>query len=517
MKTGRKSSDAPLVAAGFAAVAAVTLPLQTFLANAALYDFTLARAALEFAGIFAVFALGAFLLMEFPGRFLRGRVEAFFTAATVCVYLESGILSLGLPELNGAVVPELAEVKRGLFDAGVWAAVVVTFLVFTRALRPYLKWIVLATLVLSAASLLDVRPSAAADAGKDGTGLVNQMTVVANVKYSPKRNLLVFVLDSMPGASAAALLERDGALAAEFPGFTVYPRNLGMHECTKRGVPGLVTGRHYDPAEMAEGDYPMTMYSPESFVTAAREKNWLVAFSPDLLPYGYTNLPVEKRVERREKRRARDRFAFLRQSKEVPFLSLFDTVAFRYSPFFFKGPILYSRIRHAVKGRHDAEGFWGEKTMYPELASRPVSGEAAPFLGFFHSWGVHPPWAKSFEETATEKFRSLGALFSALREKGVYDKAMIVVTSDHGLDASEPPPGYPPSASAFLMVKGEGASAPLAFSQLQTSHARIAPLVKAALDRRLDADSITGILRDEHPLFRAEVREGGREYFRTWP
>lgn len=505
-----------LIASCFAAVVAFVLPLQTYLANADLYAFSAARAIVELLALSVGFGAVAFLLLFFFGRFLGGVLQAFFVAATVCVYLECGVLSLGLPELNGGTVALLADKGRCVFDACVWGVVVVTFLATARWTRTWLPWVAAAVLLLAVAALFDIRRPSASERTSNGTGFANQMTVVANVRYSPARNILVFVLDSMPGKVAVDVIANDPELRSKLRGFTAYPRNIGMHECTKRGVPGLVTGRHYDPLEMSEADYPMTMYGTNSFVTVARDLGWNVAFSPDLLPYGYTNLPIEKRVEREEKRRSRDKIAFLRQSKEVPFLSLFDTVAFRYSPFFFKGPILYSRIRHAVKGRHSADAFWSERTMYPQLAARPVAADAKPFLGFFHSWGAHPPWETDFRTMVADRMRTFGELLDAYRRQGVLDRSLIVVTSDHGLDQVPPPEGYPPSASAFLLVKPFGATAPFAVSDLPTSHARIAPLVKAALEAPVSDSRCGEILRDDQPLYRAEVREGGRESFRTW-
>jgi len=510
------------VIGSLAAVVGVVIPLQTYLGNADIYPFSFLRLLPELLVLFVVFALGL-ALVQGLSRLLRLSATPVFAALTLCVYLESGLLSLGLPELNGGVVRELANGSRAIIDLSVWAAVLVGFVACSRGLKPFLHWISLAVLVLTVASLADARKETASSSQPQPStsacitsGFEPQPTVVANVKYSPTRNILVFVLDSMPGEDAAALVRKDASLAAKFAGFTAYPRNVGMHECTKRGMPGLVTGRPYDPAELSEGEYPLTMYGTNSLVTAAATAGWGVAFSPDLLPYGFTNLPVERRVARDEKRRSRDALAFLRQSQEVPYLSLFDVVAFRLSPFLAKGPILYSRIRHAVKGRHSRGGFWDEKVQYAQLAERPVGAESRPFLGVFHTWGVHPPLEAGFAPTAVDKLRRLGALLDAFREKGLYGRSLVIVTSDHGLDAATPVDGYPPSASALLWVKPEGSASPFAESPLQTSHARIAPLVKAAIEGPLAAADCAAILRDEQPLYRAEIREGGREFFKDW-
>jgi len=510
-----------IVAAVLAALIALVLPVQTYLGNPDIFPYSLLRLLPELVGLFAVFALGLGGLTVLLAKIRMADVFAsFLTAAIVCLYLETGVLSMGLPELNGGFVPELSNTTRIVADAGVWLAIVGMSVVLTRFLKPYLHWIALAVLALSLAAIVDARrPSSVAEdpASAVSTGrFAPQPTVVANVRYSSGRNVLVFVIDSMPGKFVADLVRGNRTLLDRFSGFTAYPHNIGMHECTKRGVPGLVTGRYYDDKEMPEGEYPMTMFGTNSVIIAATAAGWSVAYSPDLLPYGYTNLPIEKWVRRVEKRRSRDAFAFLRQSTEVPNLSLFDTVAFRLAPFCFKGPILYGRIRHAVKGRHSNDAFWSERGLYPSLAGRPVATDGKPFLGSFHSWGVHPPWETDLKTEAIRTLTQLGELMDVYRASGIYDRSLIIVTADHGLAIGESVDGFPPPASALLWVKPEGATASYTESELKTSHARIAPLIRAALAKPLSAAECAEILHCEDRIFRSVDREGYRDRLHEW-
>ena len=513
-----KGSDA-FVAAALAAFVTVIVPVQSFIGNVSQYPYSCIRLLLELAVLFVALAGGLFVLLRVAGRFLGAYPQAFLVGLLVCAYLESGILSAGLPAINGGYMPELSSAARAVLDVSLWALLMLGFVAGTRWVRDYLKWIALGVTVMGVLSFLDVRTDrdCAQEAGIGAASAsngcrVNQMTVVANVRYSPVRNVLVFVLDSMPGTVATDVAKSDPALQEKFSGFTAYPRNIGMADCTKRGVPGLVTGRYYDPAEMPQAEYPLTMYGTNSFLKTYCDAGWHVAFSPDLLPYGFTTLPVEREVARND-RRSRDALAILRRSKEVPYLCLFDLVAFRVAPFFFKGPIAYSKIRHAVKGRHSDGEFWGEGNMYPTLAAAPTNAEKRPFLGFFHSWGAHPPWAKDQRTTVRDKLTQLGALMDAYRARGLYDKSLIVVTTDHGNGTAPALEGYPPQASALLWVKPEGAGGALAFSDLKTSHAKICGLVKSACGRRLTQDEVSLARRTEARIYR---REEGRNGFRDY-
>ena len=514
-----------VVSAVLAAVIAFFVPLQTYIGNSSIYQVSAPRLVVELVAIFLVLTAGLAAVAAFAAKVCRLPkciLPSIFTAAAICVYLESGPLSFGIPELNGGFVKELASTGRAVFDAVVWGAIVCAFAVFAKRLHPYLHWVAISVAVLSTASLFDAGKPASAEAGNKKVGMsegfFNQPTVVENVKYSSGRNILVFVLDSMPGNGAADVMRANPALASKFPGFTQYPRNIGMHECTKRGVPGIVTGHHYDPREMPQTQYPLTMYGSNSFVKAAADAGWAVAFSPDLMPYGFTNLPVEKKVRRVQKHCPRDRLAIRRQSSEVPYLSIFDMASFRISPFFFKAPILYARIRHAVKARYSVGEFGNEGNLYPALAAKPVAEGERPFLGFFHSWGVHPPWKSDFASVAVEKLSQLGELMDTYRARGIYDRSFIIVTSDHGLEAEVSPlvDGYPAPASAFLWVKPEGAQGTFAESPLKTSHANIARLVKAALSRKVSQSDADSILASGSRLYRAETRSGGGRRFSDW-
>lgn len=493
-----------IAAVSLAASVAVIIPIQSYLGNSDLYPFSLVRLLPELLAIFAAFAGGLFALGLLGDRF-RVPVSSWLVALLLCVYLESGLLSAGIPELNGGYVKELENFGFGIADSCIWVGLLAAFGLCSRWLKPYLHWIAAAVLLLMCASLFDVKRVEALAEGEmaKATGYENQPTVVANVKYSPTRNVLVFILDSMPGENSAEVMRNNAELRRKFPGFTAYPRNIGMHECTKRGIPGLLTGEHFDPAKVKASEYPMTMYGESSFVTAASRAGWNVAFSPDLLPYGFTNLPVERRVSQIEKQRSRDALAVLRRSREVPYLSLIDMVVFRITPYFFKSTVLYSRIRHAVSGRHSADEFWKERTLYPQLAKRPVNSDAKPFLGVFHSFGAHPPWNGNLKSVITENLERLAQLMDEYRASGVYDRSMIIVTADHGLDMATPVKGYPASASALLWVKPQGESGEYAEDGSMTSHARISALVKQALAKPPSSAECRETLKCDAAYYRA--------------
>jgi len=515
-------------AASFAAFAAVVLPAQSYVANASLFVFTPARLAFETGLLFLAMTLGLWLLLATAGRFLGGVLQAVFVAALVCVYLESGVLSAGLPEINGGFLPALAVRSRAVIDIAVWSVVLVGFLATVRWTHPWLHWVALAVLAVSLCSLFDVRKDAQSSAPDLQTSSSNltsgfewQRDVIENFRLSPKRNVLVFILDSMPGNLSYDFVSRDPALRGKFAGFTAFTNNVGMADCTKYGLPGLMTGRYFVPGVSSAADYPMTIFGEESFLMPYVRNGSEVFFVNDLLPYGYTNGKVTKRLPVKG-RQKHGWAALLLRSRDVPYLSLFDTVVFRLSPYCAKAPFLYSKIRHDPMMGRDESVFWYEHVMFPILAKAPLS-EAATTLGVFHSRGAHPPLVfdpdgKPYPsprvdpgivgELVSTPLRHLSRLLDALRARGLYDSSMIVVVADHGINLVPIAKGHQPSESAILWVKPEGATSPFAAVSCPTGYSKVSALMREAAKGPLDVASVARALEERERLYRYQWGDG---------
>ena len=510
-----------VTAVAVAAVVAVVVPLQSFLGNALLYPFGLPRLAMELGVVFSALTLVLFALLWTSSRFLRGALHGIVVGAAVCVYIESGPLSSGLPEINGAYSPELAVASRGVIDCAVWFALLVGGLAATRWIRRWAHLVALGLMVLGLASLFDVKREAepvrgAAGGGGIAAGFEWQLDVVENFRLSRDRNVLVFILDSMPGNVSTELMKSTPDLAAKFPAFVAFTNNVGMHDCTKRGLPGLMTGRYFDPRTTSTAAYPMSIYGAESFLVPYAASGAEVFFVPDFLPYGFTTAKVERRAKARGKQK-HGWAALLQRSKEVPYLCLFDVTVFRIAPYVAKAPFLYAKIRHDPMFGQDESNFWYEHSMYPRLAAAPFTS-AKTVLGVFHTRGAHPPllfdqdgcrlppeaaWgADALSTLVRNPIHNLAKLMDVLRERGVYDKSMIVVVADHGVGVAPAAPGHHPSESAILWVKPEGSTGPFAYCGTPTGYAKISSLMKAVAASGFDIAATEAALRVENRLFR---------------
>ena len=501
-----------LTAAAVAVHFGTVLPLQTFVPNTSNYDFgtvaLLPELLLATAGVF----LAACVLLWVSHRFLRGYLRPVLICLLTLAYLNAGVLSLGIPELNGELPAELDLVSRKVWDTALSVGLLTVLVATFRWTRTGLHWVAAGVLVMGLASLLDLRTDERATGSADSSGdsFAPVAALVDNLAYSQTRNVLMLVLDAMPGTSGVRALENDAALRAHFPGFTCYRQNVGMHDRTERAVPGMFTGEYYDTSQTL-GAYMMTALGTNSFLRTYQAHGDAVYSMLDFFTYGLTTEPMTVKAAAPKLTRP----LLLRPAREIPHLPLANVVAFRLLPFVAKGPLLKHDIHKLrVKANFTENAF--EHILYPKLAARPFRTDGRQVLAKFHTHGAHGPYCYELDgspakprpdDLETVRLASsnvlvhVGRLMDDWRKKGLYDKSFIVVCADHGRLPADQFPGNP-RASAFLMVKPDGASEPFVFSDAPTGHQNLCALMKTACGKRLSAEETTAVLSAPKRVYR---------------
>lgn len=503
----------------------VTLPLQTYLANADAYDFGVWRLVAE-QSLFALAAFAALAAILWAGaKWLGGFPSALFAGAMVCAYLETGPFSFGLPEINGELPPELDALGRKVWDALALAAVLAAFAVPFRRVRAFAHWVALAVAALGLCSLLDVRRPTG-DATDGGSGFELNSDIVDAIEYSPTRNVLMIVCDSVPADIAADVFAHDPSLAAKFPGFVNYGNNISPLESTKRGVPLLLTGRMMEPDDDLSR-YMASVLGPDSILNGYLDGGWAVYSMLDVFSYGKCNRQVVRHPPEREGQDGKKkRFHFLidRAAEEIPYASLMSVVSFRLAPFALKSKAMY-KIVHS-KRANGLKLFVHEHALFPNLASRPVSSDPAPAFVKVHSYGAHMPLVygldgervkarsrgyESLYQASSNVIAHLSRLMDAYRGNGVYDRAFIVVAGDHGSSLNRAKEGANPKASTWLMVKRSGAEGPFETSALATTSLGVAEILRRAREGNPTREEMEKLLYGERRLFRF-LGVKGRKY-----
>jgi hypothetical protein len=490
------------VAFALALLLQVALPLQSYLANRSAFPFALAELGGCMAVRFALFLGAGTLALLLSARCFGRWVLAPVLAFAVCVYLESGVLSIGLPDMKGDW-SFFDNRFRACWDAVAWVAVFAVFCGCHPFLRRRYGTASLCAAGLFCASLLDVKVEPEADASRLIVHDFSPIeTVVRSVKYAPSGNVLVFVIDSLEQRIAHAVMEdpEDGpGLKEKFAGFTEYLDNVGGGNTSLVGISNALTGDF--PENASVFDYFASIYSARSVLKDFLEAGYDISMATASHGYGWSS----RRGGAEDAGGRADCFQVPSTAGNAWTLAGFDR--FRCLPFAAKASYA-ERVELSVPAGRFSDREW---TVYPILRDAEVlPGGRGTFL-FVHTEGVHIPIlfdrtgarlaspARS-DEACVEMgiciMKHLGALFDAYREKGIYDSSMIVVMADHGPHASAYPPGeLPVKARPFLWIKPAGESHAFRSSRLPTGHAQLAGLLRAASRKTLTEGEIEGLLQ----------------------
>lgn len=512
------------LASGFVAL---VIPLQSFVSNRALFKFPtsdfICEASLAWFAGFCVLWVGLMASRRALGFFLHSLVIGF----VVYEYLQTGILAIGEPEINGEVTYYMNN-SLAVRDMVVLCVAMSVFVLGYRWIKPYLKWIVLVLFVMIGASLLDVKkdrhentvPSPLSD------GFCSKFDVAQNTVHSGQRNVMLMILDSVGTEVSLDVLSECPEFKEVFSGFVAFTNNIGVHDFTEPSVPAIMTGKLFDRGTedgTAFQDYGSSALGSESFLCDYRIAGIPVSFLPGSFMFGYSSRKGDDRVHADGELVGS---VFDYRPDTTPPLSLFETARFRLMPFAAK----YRTLLMTFVGTKSHASVKDEAALYPMLAAAPVDMDLPNNLEIFHTDGAHSPFNvdRNGNQTSVVRkdyaghldraiwvFKNLAKLFEAYKGNGIYDKSFIVVTADHGWMARNPSPD--PDALYFraptmLWVKPIGASGELSFSKESTWHLNIKALMSAAMMNDLTAAESAAMLRSDDRIFRQVNRHGYREW-----
>lgn len=509
------------LAVGFAVAFyfALVLPVQTYLGNADCFNYTLTALLKElsvyFGALFASVSL-ALLIVSFvtwkrPFFFLHLAL----LALTLAFMLETGPLSIGLPELNGDF-SGYKSMSRAIWDYSALLAVILIPLACYRWLRGSLTWIALAIAFYSAATLFDVKVKSQRPEGMEDfivPRLVPRTEVVRSAEFSPKRNVIMLILDSISVDACVDAFAADPDLAAHFTGFVNYTNNVGMAWPTHMAMPGIFTGKYCESLdELAK--YGQSMWMKDSFLKPYLDRNIPVYVNVALTRDGYTN---------RLKPQGDNSMVAAHRPTEEQMLGMYpmtlpELMGFRSVPYFAKESYvsgLAFPTNSASVGVLDPNRLFHDDYLWKELATKPVNPAHDMTLHVHHVMGGHPPTkftrdgkpAKPGDtsyaghvEQCVYVFRQVAKLFDVWRTNGVYDASSIIVIADHSNMYQRPGCshfGIPGPAFPFLMVKSQFSNSTHSCVGEPTSHQALCRLLQSLVVKDLKANEITAELQTE--------------------
>lgn len=490
----------------------VVLPVGSYAANRSAFPFPPAELALAIAWRFPLaWGLGTAalsLLARCFGRWVMAPVLAF----AFCAHLESAVLSSSLPVLNGDWT-FFADRAKAWRDAWVWGGVSTAIMALHPVLKRYYGRAGLCLAVLVAGTLAGTRPERKADLSKLVVDDFSSLrSVIGSVEYSTNRNVMVFVIDSLSREQAHAVMEDPEAgpeLRERFRGFTEYTNNVGAGSTSLTAVANLFTGK-YPKSVKGVFKYFVSAYSPKSALCDYLEEGAAVYMATAALGYGYANpaKPADPGGP-----------AARKDCWHVPGRggggwTLRQLARFRWLPFGLKA----RQAEELARSAPESDFEMAEWKIYPLLREAGVSPTEESVFLFVHTHGVHVPVLydrdggrlhtpgltdEACTELAVFLLRRLGDLFDSFREKGIYDRSLILVLADHGPHGQESDPALlPANARPFLWVKPADSRHDFRTSKLPTGHGRISKLLRAAARGDLAEEEVEKLLKSKRRRYR---------------
>lgn len=516
--------DALVVAFAFAVFVCLVVPLQTYLGNSECFSFKIEELLPDLLPRMLVSGALVFSLLLLCGGFAGRFWLAMTVAVLVYEYLETGLLSIGNPPLDGDAIVYKGLV-RGMWDAAVLVGLVVVFFLVRNTTASL--WTSLAVLVLSLCSLVDSHKEKESLFRSDIIDHpTDNDTVVKSTVFSAKKNVMLLFLDCISTTHVQDVFAQSDELRASFDGFTFCTNNVGMYWSTRDGVPAILTGRYHDVNEK-EKEFVSEIFCSNSVIRAFIGRSSAVVLAPGCVDFGLTT-EVAGLVTNAVKRVEEGTDPFYRRMVDQQRWNVYEIVKFRMTPYVFK----YYVYSLAVYG-------WGvsvlgvdESMVFPSVAeARVKEGCDLAFLSY-HTLGAHPPYGvdrngehdpklrigycSKFEKT-WYSLRCVTELFRRLKERGLYDKTFIILLADHGgeplvSDDTVRPTDAPARAFPFLMFKPIGVRGSPVESNVPTSHAKVNELLRRVAQEDVSKDEALSLLCCSNRIYRGRNGNVWSEY-----
>ncbi len=382
------------------------------------------------------------VLLLFRGPW-RDRAVALLLGLATALWIQGTFLTWSYGALDGRAIDWAQKPWRAWVELAVWGLVVGLFLAGWRRVRPHAAPIAGALLGVPGGAALvlvlsvDAYPSY----------LRNAVDAGPLFRLSSSRNVIVLVLDGLQTTEFYRLLAGEPALRESFTGFTYFRNALADFPITHASIPAILTARRYDNSEpyldfieraygsssslpklLKQRGYTVDLYgmfravwADESVMSNVRSpEGGLRAFGGDLaylLDLGlFRALPQPGK-----------RLVYANQAWCLRRLA----------------PRLGLGRRAAVSiagGIRDSVDFLAD---FVRSSTPPVSG---PVFKLFHLLGPHPPLsidekgekaslpydAANYRRACVGSVRVAEAFLRELRRRGLYDRSLIFILSDHG-------------------------------------------------------------------------------------
>ncbi|HIL98281.1 MAG TPA: hypothetical protein EYG51_20595 [Pseudomonadales bacterium] len=310
--------------------------------------------------------------------------------------------------------------------------------------------------------------------------------------FSNTQNVIIFVLDSAQADVVNEILEEVQPIKDKFQGFTMFRNSVSAFPKTYASIPALLSGRSFDNSETLPR-YLRKAYVEESISARLKEAGYDARYSSSSPHSLFAHPLVAENVADVEGALVDSENVITKDSE-----LLANMILFRLSPHLLK-PYIYnqgdfllsfkkSENRNSKTAtycqlnkdtrRHSKERRSFDNTLLDEFRACANKSLEEPAFRFFHLYAPHAPYRldATFQNIGIKPLKRewfllqtkgvlnvLGELIGQLDERGILEKSLVVIVSDHGegeynvglnLDLTLPPRTKTRSDTKQSLVRG---------------------------------------------------------------
>ena len=495
----------------FAVIVCIVGPFELFITNRSEFWFGLEEMLL----IVGAMTGAAIAVLGVIGLILRGKARACYTAllfaVAVGLYLQSNFLNIDYGLLDGKAIDWGSYGTYAIVNTAIWV-VLVAAVIMLWALKKKLFWTIhrygaaaLMAMQILTLGLLFMTSDVLAPVEDENYYLSDKNLY----SVGEKENIIIFVLDQFEDPLLDSLLEEDGdRYQTLFADFTRYTDCAAGGATTSAALPLLITGEYYTDG-LGYGEYVSSAFNADGLYDALKKEKYSIGIYTNAM---YVGAKADGYVDN----------YVVGEGKPSSYLGLVSQYSkaalFKFMPHVLKQHFwLYTAEFDAYR---PGESYVSDDAaFYRNLTAEGLRVNGENSFRLIHLNGGHYPYLiNEFaqpEQAATREQQAKGNIYiveeyiKQMKACGVYDDAMIIITSDHGDSANYSAP--------ILLVKDRDVTGAYAESDAPVSHIDLHPTLFAYMGIE-KGDSFWDIPEDAQRdrMFYLRLQDGGSFYMQEY-
>lgn len=253
---------------------------------------------------------------------------------------------------------------------------------------------------------------------------------------SSDKNVVMFVIDTFDTTSLGNLLEQRPDIADRLDGFTWFRNFVGQYNMTSYAMPVLLTGESFI-LDGYQGAFRTKAWERERFFKALKSEGYSIGLYTERK---YTEEAMQGTIDNVLKQGIKP------SSVWSLWLEMMKLTAFRYMPHALKPTFADAGQGFGAlqQGAEQTIYDFSNETTLSKFRRQGLSADiAAPCFRMYHLYGMHRPYTLGVDEKngapvtgmeqAATLMNAVCDYMDIMKELGVYDSSMIIITADHGL------------------------------------------------------------------------------------